>query len=279
MAARAVRRPVKLVVKRWQMFTSHGHRPYTIQRVALGANRDGHLTAIVHEGYAQTSVYEENTESLVGASRMLYASPNCITKYRLVRGNIQTPLYMRGPGESSGVFALDSALDELAYKLKIDPLEMRIRNHADVDPEHGLPWSSKSLLECYRKGAEKFGWLQRKPEPRSMRDGRYLIGMGMATGTYPITYTFLGDGNRFIAAAGGSGTLTVQAAPSGHGPSLRSSSLALALVTAEAAGGALVAWQVSCHTAQSAPCRRGPQILVALGVWGLRPLATPAPCR
>ena len=186
MAARAVRRPVKLVVKRSQMFSSHGHRPYTIQRVALGANRDGKLTAIVHEGYAQTSLYEENTEALVNVSRMLYASPNCITKYRLVRGNIQTPLYMRGPGESSGVFALDSALDELAYKLKLDPLEMRIRNHAEVDPEHGLPWSSKSLLECYRKGAEVFGWSKRKPEPRSMRDGGYLVGMGMATGTYPM---------------------------------------------------------------------------------------------
>ena len=186
MAARAVRRPVKLVVKRSQMFSSHGHRPYTIQRVALGAGQNGQLTAIVHEGYAQTSFYEENTEALVNASRMLYASPNCITKYRLVRGNIQTPLYMRGPGESSGVFALDSAMDELAYKLKIDPLEMRIRNHAATDPEHGLPWSSKSLLECYRRGAEAFGWSRRTLEPRSMRDGRYLVGMGMATGTYPM---------------------------------------------------------------------------------------------
>ncbi len=186
MAARVVRRPVKLVVQRSQMFSSHGHRPYTIQRVALGANRDGKLTAIIHEGYAQTSVYEENTEALVNATRMLYASPNCITKYRLVRGNIQTPLYMRAPGESSCLFALDSAMDELAYKLKIDPLEFRIRNHADRDPEIGLPWSSKSLLECYRRGAEAFGWSRRTLEPRSMRDGRDLVGMGMSTGTYPV---------------------------------------------------------------------------------------------
>jgi xanthine dehydrogenase YagR molybdenum-binding subunit len=184
-AARAVRRPVKLVVTRKQMFTSHGHRPYTVQRVALGAGKDGKLTAIVHEGHAQTSLYEENTEALLDATRMLYASPNCITKYRLVRGNIQTPLYMRGPGECSGVFALDSAMDELAYKLNIDPLEFRIRNHADTDLADGLPWSSKSLLECYRQGAEKFGWSRRKMEPRSMRDGRYLIGMGMSTATYP----------------------------------------------------------------------------------------------
>lgn len=214
MAARAVRRPVKLVVKRGQMFSSHGHRPYTIQRVALGANRDGKLTAIIQEGYAQTSLYEENTESLVGVGRMLYASPNSITKYRLVRGNIQTPLYMRGPGESSGVFALDSALDELAHKLKIDPLEMRIRNHADVDPENGLPWSSKSLLECYRKGAEVFGWSRRKPEPRSMRDGRYLVGLGMATGTYPM-YRMPASAR---ARVFNDGTAVVQSSASDMGP-------------------------------------------------------------
>lgn len=214
MAAQAVRRPVKLVLTRQQMFTSHGHRPYTIQRVALGATREGKLTAIVHEGYAQTSLYEENTESLLGATRMLYASPNCITRYRLVRGNVQTPLYMRAPGECSGVFALDSALDELAYKLKIDPLEMRIRNHADVDPAENLPWSSKSLLECYRRGAELFGWSRRTLEPRSMRDGRYLIGMGMATGTYPM-YRMPASARARIFS---DGTAVVQSSASDMGP-------------------------------------------------------------
>ncbi|HEV8427810.1 MAG TPA: xanthine dehydrogenase family protein molybdopterin-binding subunit [Pyrinomonadaceae bacterium] len=214
MAARAVRRPVKLVVARNQMFTSHGHRPYTVQRVALGAGRDGRLTAIVHEGTAQTSLYEENTESLVNATRILYASPNCITKYRLVRGNIQTPLYMRGPGESSGVFALDSAIDELAYKLKIDPLEMRVRNHATSDPSNGLPWSSKSLLECYRRGAEIFGWSRRKLEPRSMRDGRYLIGLGMATATYPTLRMPASARARIF----NDGTAVVQSSASDMGP-------------------------------------------------------------
>lgn len=213
-AARAVRRPVKLVVARKQMFTSHGHRPYTVQRVALGATREGRLTAIVHEGYAQTSLYEENTESLVNATRMLYASPNCLTKYRLVRGNIQTPLYMRGPGECSGVFALDSAMDELAYKLKIDPLELRIRNHADVDPADGLPWSSKSLLECYKRGAEHFGWSRRTPEPRSMRDGRYLVGLGMATGTYPTLRMPASARARIFS----DGTAVVQSSASDMGP-------------------------------------------------------------
>ncbi len=214
MAARAVRRPVKLVLSRRQMFSSHGHRPYTVQRVALGASRNGQLTAIVHEGTAQTSLYEENTENLLGATRMLYASPSCITKYRLVHGNVQTPLYMRGPGEVSGIFALDSAMDELAYKLKIDPLELRIRNHAANDPSSGLPWSSKSLLECYRRAAEAFGWSRRTMEPRSMRDGRYLVGMGMATGTYPM-YRFPASARARIFR---DGTAVVQSSASDMGP-------------------------------------------------------------
>src|SRR6201988_1245428 len=214
LAARAVRRPVKLVVTRKQMFSSHGHRPYTVQRVALGAGKDGKLTAIVHEGYAQTSLYEENTEALLDATRMLYASPNCITKYRLVRGNIQTPLYMRAPGECSGVFALDSAMDELAYKLKIDPLEFRIRNHADKDLESGFPWSSKSLLECYRQGAERFGWSRRKMEPRSMRDGRYLVGLGMSSGTYPTLRAPSSARARIFK----DGTAVVQSSASDMGP-------------------------------------------------------------
>ena len=213
-AARAVRRPVKLVVTRKQMFTSHGHRPYTVQRVALGASKDGKLTAIVHEGYAQTSVYEENTEATLDATRFLYASPNCITKYRLVRGNIQTPLYMRAPGECSGVFALDSAMDELAYKLKIDPLEFRIRNHADKDFESGFPFSSKSLLECYRQGAERFGWSRRKMEPRSMREGRYLVGMGMSSGTYPTLRAPSSARARIFK----NGTAVVQSSASDMGP-------------------------------------------------------------
>jgi xanthine dehydrogenase YagR molybdenum-binding subunit len=214
MAARVVRRPVKLVVTRQQMFSSHGHRPYTVQRVALGAGKDGRLTAIVHEGYAQTSVYEENTENLLSATRLLYASPNCVTKYRLVPGNVQTPLYMRGPGECSGVFALDSAMDELAYKLKIDPLEFRVRNHTTVDPEEGLPFSSKSLLECYRQGAEKFGWSRRKLEVGSMRDGHYLIGMGMSTATYPTLRMTASARARIFR----DGTAVVQSSASDMGP-------------------------------------------------------------
>jgi xanthine dehydrogenase YagR molybdenum-binding subunit len=168
----------------------------------------------VRTGTAQTSLYEEYTERLLNATRMLYASPNCVTTYRLVRGNVQTPTFMRAPGEASGIHALECAMDELAYKLKIDPLELRLRNYADTDPESGLPWSSKSLLECYRRGAEAFGWSCRTMEPRSMRDGRTLIGMGMASATYPAV--------RFPASARArifaDGTALVQSSASDMGP-------------------------------------------------------------
>lgn len=119
------------------------------------------------------------------SARMLYASPHIETSHRLVEIDQGTPTYMRAPGEASGSFALESAMDELAYALNIDPIELRLRNYAEVDPSKGLPWSSKSLRECYKLGAEKFGWQKRNPQPRSMRDGNYLIGWGMATATYP----------------------------------------------------------------------------------------------
>ena len=123
LAARHVRRPVKLVLTRPADVQVPGYRPHTVQKVALGATRDGKLTAIRHEATAQTSTFEEYTESMLNPTRFLYACPNCMTRYRLVRGNVNTPRQMRGPGEASGVFALESALDELAYALKMDPLE------------------------------------------------------------------------------------------------------------------------------------------------------------
>lgn len=170
-AAQRVRRPVKLVLTREQMYTSVGCRPYTVQRVELGATKEGKLCAIVHESTAQTSPYEEFTESTLNVTRHLYACPNVVLQYRLVHLNVNTPTYMRGPGEVSGAYALESAMDELAYALKIDPVELRLRNHADVNPNDGLPYSSKSLKECYRQGAERFGWDRRNPEPTRSATG------------------------------------------------------------------------------------------------------------
>jgi xanthine dehydrogenase YagR molybdenum-binding subunit len=185
MAARVVRRPVKLVVTRQQMFSLVGHRPRTVQRVALAAGADGRLTGIRHDVVAETSRFDEFVEGSAVTTRLLYACPNVSTTHRLVRVDAPTPTFTRAPGVASGTFALESAMDELAYQLRIDPVELRLRNHADVDPDSGKPWSSKSLRACYRRAAERFGWSRRNPAVRSRRDGRALIGWGMASATYP----------------------------------------------------------------------------------------------
>src|SRR5581483_7022866 len=185
LAAKHVRRPVKLVLTRAQQYTVPGYRPRTVQKVALGATKDGKLTAIRHEPTAQTSTTAEHTETTLNPTRYLYACPNVATRYRLAPMNVNTPASMRAPGEATGVYALECAMDELAAALGIDPVELRLLNHADRDPQKGLPWSSKSLKECYRAAAERFGWSRRDPKPRSLRDGRLLVGLGMATATWP----------------------------------------------------------------------------------------------
>ncbi|WP_138501664.1 xanthine dehydrogenase family protein molybdopterin-binding subunit [Nostoc sp. PA-18-2419] len=219
MAARQVNRPVKLVLGRIQMYGPVGFRPETIQQVALGATREGKLTALRHTGISQTSTFDEFIEPVGKSARMIYACPNIETSHRLVQLDEGTPTFMRAPGEASGSFALESAMDELAYGLNLDPVELRLRNHADVDPSKGLPWSSKSLIQCYKLGAEKFGWQKRNPKPRSMRDGNYLIGWGMATATYPTNRSpasaiarIMADGTAVVQSGSqdiGTGTYTV----------------------------------------------------------------------
>jgi xanthine dehydrogenase YagR molybdenum-binding subunit len=184
LGAQKVGRPLKLVLHREQMFTNVGHRPATMQKIGLGATADGKLTGITHEATANTSAYEEFTEATVNISQFLYACPNVNTRYRIVPLNVCTPIWMRGPGEATGSFALESALDELAFALNIDPIELRHRNHADTDPERNLPWSSKYLKECYQMGAEKIGWKARKLQPRSLQDGDWLVGYGMGSGAF-----------------------------------------------------------------------------------------------
>jgi xanthine dehydrogenase YagR molybdenum-binding subunit len=185
LGARVVKRPVKLVLSRREMYYGVGYRPHTIQRVALGAARDGRLSAIVHDGHQETSMYEEYAEALLDASRFLHSCPNVSTRHRLARMNVHTPTFMRAPGEASGVFALESAMDELAVALNLDPIELRLRNEPAQDEFKKLPFSSRSTKQCYRVAAERFGWTRRNPEPRSMRDGHWLIGWGMAGATYP----------------------------------------------------------------------------------------------
>jgi xanthine dehydrogenase YagR molybdenum-binding subunit len=184
LAAKEVGRPVKLNYTRRQMFTGHGYRPYTMQKVSVGAGTDGKLRSIIHEGTTNTSTYEDFTEGTVRFGRTLYECPNYDSPYYLVKTDLPTPTWMRAPGAVSGAFAIESAIDELAYELKIDPVELRLINYAEKDPESGRPFSSKALKECFKVGAERFGWEKRKFAPRSMKDGNWLVGWGTATGTW-----------------------------------------------------------------------------------------------
>ncbi|MFL5255548.1 MAG: xanthine dehydrogenase family protein molybdopterin-binding subunit [Rhodopila sp.] len=187
LAARTVKRPVKLVVTRAQMYTSNGYRPRTVQKLKLAADGDGRLLTMRHDGFSSMSQPSlgEFCEPVALATEMLYACPNVAVTHRLVALNAPLPTYMRAPGEASGVFALESAMDEMAVALKMDPIEFRLRNYAETDPHEGKPFASKALRACYEQGAKAFGWERRSPEPRSMQDSNMLIGWGMATSTYP----------------------------------------------------------------------------------------------
>lgn len=219
MAARQAGRPVKLVLERAQMFGPVGGRPRTEQRIAMGAASDGRFTAISHDSLTTTSMIEDWTEPCAIVTRMLYDTPNQRTTHRLARLNVGTPTFQRAPGEATGTFALEVALDEMAYALGIDPVELRLRNDAAQDPEKRIPWSSKSLAACYRTGAERFGWARRNPQPGSMREGTTRVGWGMATATYPAnrsaaaaTARYLPDGTAQVESGSqdlGTGTYTV----------------------------------------------------------------------
>jgi xanthine dehydrogenase YagR molybdenum-binding subunit len=229
LGARVAKRPVKVMLSRREMYYGVGYRPHTVQRVALGALRDGRLTAIVHEGYQETSTYEEFSEALLNASRFLHSCPNVYTRHRLAPMNVHTPTYMRAPGEASGVFALESAMDELAVALNVDPVELRLRSEPELDEFKKLPFSSRSTRECYRAAAERFGWSRRNREPRSMRNGRWLVGWGMAAATYPMNYAPASAMARLLP----DGTAEVMSAASDMGPGTWTS---MTQVAAEALG-------------------------------------------
>jgi xanthine dehydrogenase YagR molybdenum-binding subunit len=185
LAARHVQRPVKLAVTRQQMFAITGYRTPTIQRLRLGADSEGRLTAIWHEVFEQSSTLREFAEQTAVPTRTMYAAPNCRTSHRLARLDVPTPTWMRAPGETPGMYALECAMDELAIAAGVDPVELRIRNEPDVEPESGVPFSSRHLVDCLREGAERFGWSGRDPAPGIRREGRWLVGTGVASSTYP----------------------------------------------------------------------------------------------
>jgi CO/xanthine dehydrogenase Mo-binding subunit len=220
LAAQVVGRAVKLVLTRPQMFTSVGHRPETLQRVRLGATRDGRLVAVDHEGTSTLGAIDDGgVEPVTQVTGNAYSCPNVATHDRRARLHIPSPHWMRGPGTTQGNFAVESALDELSYTLGIDPIELRLRNYAEVHPGSGLPWSSKSLRDCYQVGAERFGWSRRTTEIRSMRDGNWLVGYGMAGVTFTsgqarceATVSIRRDGTAHVRSAAtdlGTGTYTI----------------------------------------------------------------------
>lgn len=212
--ARKIGRPLKLVVNRSQMFTLVGHRPYTVQTINMGANATGKLVGIAHAATAETASYEDFTEATVNMTKFMYDCPNVSTRYRIVRLDRSVPIWMRGPGEATGAFALESAMDEMAHKLGLDPIEFRLRNYTETDPEHNRPYSSKNLKEAYQRGAEAIGWSKRKNEPATQRDGDWLIGYGMSTGTFNA-FRWEASARALLNA---DGSLTIQSAVTDIGP-------------------------------------------------------------
>ncbi|MFP5340948.1 MAG: xanthine dehydrogenase family protein molybdopterin-binding subunit, partial [Gammaproteobacteria bacterium] len=218
MAALKLKRSVRVTLKRQQMFT-FGYRPRTVQRLSLGADANGQLQAITHQAIGQTSRFEDFTEHEVEWSGMLYQCPNVKLDYQLVPLDVYTPLDMRAPGATIGVFALECAMDELAYAAGVDPLALRLTNYAERNGNEDKPYSSKELRQCYEQGAERFGWSRRSMEPRSMRDGHQLIGWGLATGVWEAMQmpasakACLGPDGRLVVSSAtadiGTGTYTV----------------------------------------------------------------------
>ncbi|MFD1604430.1 xanthine dehydrogenase family protein molybdopterin-binding subunit [Flavobacterium artemisiae] len=190
MASLALKRNVRVTLDRAQMFT-FGHRPPTIQYTKFGADETGKVNAIYHKASAETSQFEDYVEMVVNWSNMLYPAENTLLESKLVPLDVYSPLDMRAPGGSTGIHAIEVTMDELACKLNIDPLEFRLINYSDIDKSSDKEFSSKELKECYRQGAEKFGWSNRNPQPRTMKRGNKLVGYGMATGIW--------DANRLLA--------------------------------------------------------------------------------
>lgn len=213
-ASRQLKKPVKLIMTREQMFTLVGHRPYTIQHIGMGADKDGQLLGIYHEATGETASYEDFTEGTVAMTRFMYACPNVTTKYRIVPLDRGVPIWMRGPGEATGAFALESAIDEMAYKVNMDPLAFRVKNFTEIDPEKNKPFSSNNLKEAYQLGSEKIGWHKRNPVPGAMKDGEWLVGYGMSTGVFGA---HRGE-SACRAQLNPDGTLVLQSATSDIGP-------------------------------------------------------------
>ncbi|NYE25286.1 xanthine dehydrogenase family protein molybdopterin-binding subunit [Pigmentiphaga litoralis] len=220
-ASRQLGRPVKVALTRPQTFTGLGGRPATRQNLAIGATREGKIVSIVHESWNETAIDDMHVEACNNVTKIMYATPNLASRLNVVPVHAVQPGWKRGPGENPSAYALESAMDELAYALDMDPIALRLANWADIDPSSKLPWTTRQLREAYAAGADAIGWGKRNPRPRSMREGRELIGYGMAAGAYPMIRTasearlvFHATGQIEVLSAGtdiGTGTYTILA--------------------------------------------------------------------
>jgi xanthine dehydrogenase YagR molybdenum-binding subunit len=213
-ASKMVKKPVKLMLTREQMFFMVGYRPRTFMKIGIGANPDGKLVGISHSSVGQTSSYEEFTESVLQQTRMMYNAPNVSTRYRILPMDVSTPIWMRGPGEATGAFALESAIDEIAYAVNMDPIQFRILNHTDSDPEKNMPWSTKYLKECFQLGSEAIGWNKRQLKAGMLTEGPWKIGYGMSVGTFGANR----QGAKVRAKLFANGSLQMQSAVTDIGP-------------------------------------------------------------
>ncbi|MFW0715451.1 xanthine dehydrogenase family protein molybdopterin-binding subunit [Pedobacter sp. N23S346] len=214
MASKQIGKPVKLVLTRMQMFTMVGNRPAAVQTIGLGAKKDGTLTGITHRAFGETSVYENFTEGVVNMAKFMYQCDNVNTQYTVVPVDLGVPIWMRGPGEATGAFALESAIDEMAHALDMDPLEFRIKNDPERDQQRDKPFSDKNMKEAYRVGAQKIGWSERENKPGRLVDGQWKMGYGVSIGVF--------NANRGRASVKGilkaDGSLLLQSATSDIGP-------------------------------------------------------------
>ena len=213
-AAKKLNRPVKLVLTRPQMFSLIGYRPQSWQKVNIAADADGIFLSINHEAISSTSKYEDFREGIVDVSKFLYACENVTTKYSILPLDLSTPIWMRGPGEATGCFALESAIDELSYKLKMDPIALRLKNFTTINPENKLPFSDNNLKACYDYGKEKIGWKNRPAVPGTLKENGWMIGYGMAVGVFGA-----GKGSASVRAVlSNDGKLLLECAVSDMGP-------------------------------------------------------------
>ncbi|MFD2720897.1 xanthine dehydrogenase family protein molybdopterin-binding subunit [Hymenobacter monticola] len=260
LAAKLVGRPVKLMNRREHEFNLVGYRPQSMQRIGLGARPDGTLVGLTHRAYGNTSRYEQFVERIVHPTKTAYAVPNLNTHYRLVPLDLSTPAWTRGPGETSGSFALESAMDELAVALNMDPLALRLKNYADRDPETGKPWSSKHLRQCYERGAALFGWSKRTAAPRSMQTDGYLVGWGMSTGIYKAERQAASARARLLP----DGTLLVQSATADTGPG---TATIMTQIAADASGvpAASIRFELGDAAFPEAPLQAGSHTATSVG--------------